>query len=222
MRCGRIPDGDKLFRHSVRPNGFKKDAFSPRNLFRLYDQDDGSVLASVAWQRLFPTDQHVHDYGCRLAAKQNEGLVEKDRLSEKTRRIYCGAYQLTARSVRALVGTPNLEEIASSNVTHHPEDGEIAHIDLAIRINANPVNIETTKTAILDRLWAASCGPLKHVCECDADLVPHPNSTLVDGPAGACEDNRRAYLRRWRIARLNLCTLFYRIERLAAHLLSAT
>jgi hypothetical protein len=75
MRCGTIPKDDKLFRHSVYPNGFPAKRFSPAGIIKLFDQADGSLLGSVAWQRFFPTTAHIHAYGCRLAAKQNEKLI---------------------------------------------------------------------------------------------------------------------------------------------------
>jgi hypothetical protein len=210
MQCGRIPNSDKLFRHSVWPNGFKKKKFLPAGLVKLYDQSDGSILASLAWQRFFPNIESIHGYGCRLARKQNEQLAQQNKFSDKTRRIYCGAYQFTAESIRALATTNGLEEVASADVIHHPEDGEIAHTDLAIRFNRPLSNIEGTKTAIMDRLWAASCGPLKHICSSDHDIIEHPNSSLSDGPAGPYTDTRTPYLRFWHVARLYLCKLFHR------------
>jgi hypothetical protein len=213
MRCGWIPKGDKLFRHSVFPNGFKKNSFSPAGIIKFEHQEDGSLLGSVTWQRFLPTTQHIHEYGCRLAAKQNQKLISKNEFTEKKRRIYCGAYQITAESVRLLATLPELNEIASAEVTHHPEDGEIAHTDFKITFNGVPLNIATTKTAILDRMWAVLCGPLTHVCDCDAEIVDHPNSTLTDPPGGAYVDNRRSYLHLLRAARLILCEFFYRIER---------
>jgi hypothetical protein len=213
MRCGWIPDGDKLFRHSVFPYGFTKERFRHGGIIKFYNQEDGSLLGSVTWQRLLPTTQHIHGYGCRLAAKQNQKLVAKGEFAESKRRIYCGAYQFTAESIRLLATLHELNEIASAEVTHHPEDGEIAHTDLKIKFNGVPVNIATTKTAIIDRIWAAGCGPLTHVCNCDADIVDHPNSTLSAPPGGAYIDDRSSYLRPLRIVRLRLCEFFYFVAR---------
>lgn len=105
MRCGWISNGDKLFRHSVFPNGFKKDRFSPAGIIKFANQDDGSVLGSVTWQRFFPTTEHIHGYGCRLADKQNQKLVSKGEFTEKKRRVYCGAYQFTAELILAARNT---------------------------------------------------------------------------------------------------------------------
>jgi hypothetical protein len=207
MRCGRISDGEKLFRHSVRPNGFKRDAFSPLGLLKLFDQQDGSVLGSVTWEHFFPTTDYVHGYGCRLAAKGNRRLELDSKFNAKSRRVYCGAYQLTARAVRALASIQELEEIESADVSHHPEDGEIAHTDLRIRFKRIPADIEGTKTAIIDRLWAASYGPLRNICAYDLDLNPHPNLSLIDGPSGPYIDKRHPFLRLWRVLRLKLCKL---------------
>jgi hypothetical protein len=179
-----IPDDDELFRHSVRPHGFKRDTFSPRGLFKLYDQADGSLLASVAWRHFLPTDDDVHGYGCRLASKQNAKLELDARLTNKTRRIYCGAYQLTAAAVRNLASIAELTEVAFADVSHNPEDGEIAHTDLRVQFRGMPADIEGTKTAILDRLWAVIRGPLRHVCPSDSDILAHPNLTMIEPPSG--------------------------------------
>ena len=213
MQCGSIPNGDNVFRHSIFPNGFPKNRFSHRGIIKFFDRPDGSILGSVTWQRFFPTTEHVHEYGCRLAAKQNRGLVKRGEYNEKRRRVYCGAYQFTAQSVRALATIPELNEIAYAEVIHHPEDGEIAHTDLRVIFKETPANVATTKTAIIDRLWAASCGPLAHVCDCDTDVIEHPNRSLIDPPGGAYVDHRGSYLRLWRIVRLKLCEFFYRMER---------
>ena len=210
MRCGRIPNGGKLMRHSIRPNGFRQNRFTPQGLIKFYPQGDGSLLASLAWERFFPTMAHIHGYGCRIALQGNEGLRARGEYDEKRRRVYCGGYQLTARSVRSLVDTPGLEEIASADVIHHPENDEIAHTDLRITFGTDPPNLLGTMTAIMDRLWVQARGPLTHVCDCDRDIQQHPNGSLAPAPAGAYLNNRVRFLHFWRIVRMKLCGWVYR------------
>lgn len=204
MKFGLIPDGDSLFRHSIKPLSFRGSRFVGSKFVKLYDEADGSLLASLAWERYMPTARHIHEYGCRLAFGINERKRVRGELSEKSRHVYCGAYQITGGAVRALATTPNLDEISSADIIHHIEDGEIAHTDLRIFIKPGTVNIEDTKTAIVDRLWNSCSGPLKHICDCDLDISPHPSLSLTTPPAGAYADTRRYFSRLWCILRFQI------------------
>jgi len=190
MRYRRIPDGDNLFRHSVYPVSFKGPRFQSAKLWRLID-DQMSVVTSVAWQRYVPTARHVHEYGCRLALARNERKRSEGKYQDSSRQIYCGAYQLSARAVRALAETDGLGEIASANVVHRiEENGEIAHAELKVTLKSTGSDVEGTKTAIIDRLWNACAGPMAHVCECDVDVAPHPSGHLTTPPSGQYLDTR--------------------------------
>jgi hypothetical protein len=202
-----IPDGDSLFRHCVHPLAFKKKGllFSPEKFVKLYDVE-GSILASVAWERYAPTSKEVHEYGCRLAAGINEKASSEAKFRDSDRKIYCGAYQLSASSIRALAVTEGLDEIASADVVHHIENGEIAHTDLRIVLkNTGGDFVEGTKTAILDRLWHSCYGPLTHICTCDLDMGAHPTTTLLVPPSGSYSDQRSSLCRRWYLVRYRIC-----------------
>jgi hypothetical protein len=82
---GRIPDRASLFRHSVYPLSFKGKRFSSQKLFMLYSNPGtgNDVIASVAWQKYLPTEQHIHGYGCRLAFKINEKKRQDGRFMGK-------------------------------------------------------------------------------------------------------------------------------------------
>ncbi|MEO8051929.1 MAG: hypothetical protein ABI833_16045 [Acidobacteriota bacterium] len=112
-RTPRIPDGDSLFRHSIHPLVFRSQGktFAPEKWITIYPQDDGSLLASLAWGRYVPTTRHVHGYGCRLAFGINQRKREAGKFKEKDRHIYCGAYELKGSSIRALAATELLEEL---------------------------------------------------------------------------------------------------------------
>lgn len=212
MLCGRIRDGDYLYRPLIFPLSFSRaETFIPSKLFHLAgDPESGAILGSLVWERFAPTPEYIHAYGCRLAEKMNKKQKTKGKDRQKDRRVYCGAYGLRARSVRSLAGAEGLGEVVSADVTHLVEDGEIAHAELRIMLDAGTVNVEGTKTAILDRLVNASVGPLRHVCECDSDLAEHPSENLSIGQSGEYV-NRRSYVNRlWRIVRFHLCVWFLR------------
>ena len=200
MRCAHIRDDDNLYRHCIHPVSFRGRTFASEKLIKIYDKPDGSLLASLAWERLVPTTELLHASGCRLALGMNENLLAKGKFKEEERRIYCGAYQLRAAAVRSLSAVEELNEIVSADVVHRVEKGEIAHTDLRIVLTQEvDFDIENTKTAIVDRLWSFCCGPLKHKCECEKDNEAHPSSDLIEGPRGAYSDTRPYMFRLWSI-----------------------
>jgi hypothetical protein len=206
MQWGHIADGDNLFRHCIHPLSFKGPNFVPGKLIRIYDESDGSLLASLVWERFVPTPSLLHDYGCRLAHGMNQKTRSEGKYKDENRKIYCGAYQLRAAAVRALTVIEGLNEIASADVVHNTEEGEIAHADLRIVLKSGEaLNIESTKTVIVDRLWNACRGPLKHVCDPDQGIDPHPSSRLITAPTGAYSDTRSQLLRLWFIIRYRVC-----------------
>jgi hypothetical protein len=210
MRWGHIPDGDSLFRHSIDPLSFKRGRFAQEKWVKLYDQADG-FLASLTWERYVPTRELLHGYGCRLAFRMNEKDRTGGKFKDKNRRVYCGAYQVKGRAIRALAAADGLDEILSADVVHHVEDGEIAHTDLKIVLRPDVgLNVEGTKTAILDRLWNACSGPLKHTCDCDKDIAVHPSSSLITPPGGEYSDDRSYSLRLWYVIRFRICNWLWR------------
>src|ERR1700675_5179541 len=211
MRCGGyIPDGDSLFRQSVYPVSFKGRAFAREKCLKLYEQDDGSLLASLTWERYAPTEELINSYGCRLAFRRNEKKRAEGKLKDKDRQVYCGAYELKGKAIRALATSDELDEVLSADVVHHVEEGEIAHTDLRIVLKPGSLNIDGTKTAIVDRLWSGCSGPLRHTCDCDRGMVEHPSSSLITAPAGDYSDIRPYWLRLWCIVRFQICNWLWR------------
>ena len=100
--CGRILDDDSLFRPSIFPVSFKGKRFAHEKLVKLYDQTDGSLIASLAWERYVPTIEYIHDYGCRLAFRTNVKKRAEGEFKEKSRHVYGGSYHLKADALRAL------------------------------------------------------------------------------------------------------------------------
>lgn len=207
----RVSDNDSLFRHSVFPVAFKSRRFAQEKLIKLYEHSDGSLLASLVWQRYAPTTQLIHDSGCRLARRRNDRKRAEGGFKEKDRQIYCGAYRLIAGTIRALAVTDGLSEVLSADVVHHIEDGEIAHTDLKIILKSNNgADVEGIKTAILDRLWNLCSGPLRHQCDYDSDISHHPSSELIPAPTGPYVDRRSRFLRFCCIIRFRFCCLLWR------------
>jgi hypothetical protein len=207
MRCGGyIPDGDSLFRQSVFPLAFKGPRYAHQKLLKLdYDEGSRSLLGSLTWGRYVPTTEFIHRYGCRLAFHMNEKSRAAGKFKEKDRRVYCGAYELKGKAIRALATSDELDEVLSADVVHHVEEGEIAHTDLRIVLKPGSANIEGTKTAIVVALWGGCSGPLRHKCDCDRGMAEHPSSSLTTAPAGDYSDTRSYWLRLWCIVRFQIC-----------------
>ncbi len=189
MKLGRVSDGDSLFRHCVFPIAFNNKGVVQEKMWNLTPMEDGALHGSLAWERYAPTVDYVHGYGCRLAFGRNEKKRKTGKFKEKERQHYCGAYQLRGHAVRALAITPELDEIASADIIHQIEAGEIAHADLRIFLKPG-IDLEGTKTAIVDRLWHACSGPQRHICDCDKDIPAHQSSNLQTAPVGEYSDAR--------------------------------
>jgi hypothetical protein len=200
MSVATITDGQSLFRHAVHPVSFRgKGIFASEKLFYLKDRN-GVLFGSLVWERFVPTKQHVHERGCQLAQARNDEKRAEGKYKEASRQVYCGAYHLQARTIRS-IAQDQLAGVSLVDVIHSPEDGEIAHTDLRVFLTPEPFDVEGTKTAVLDRLWHASSGPLRHTCECDLDLHPHPNLKLIEAPLGPYLDRRSWVSRLWYLFR---------------------
>ncbi len=195
MRRRPISDDDGLFRHTIHPVAFKGGGLNPAKAMNLRVRGDGSILGSLAWERYLPTTAHVHGHGCRLAFKRNANV----NFEPRKRQIYCGAYRLNGGAVRAL--TADIHEVLFADVVHHPENGEIAHTDLRIVLRSDTFDVEGTKTAIVVSLWNSSSGPLRHICNYDTDINPHPSSLLPTAAGGAYSDSRTRLERYWFVLR---------------------
>jgi hypothetical protein len=193
MRLELVPDQDALFRHCVFPESFKSSQkrFAREKLFKLYERQGGACLAaSVTWQRCHPTMFQLHRSGCRLAESRN-----RNSRGQAARKVYCGAYQFYALSLADVIG---LDNVADAYAIHDPENGEFAHVSLVFILRGDPLfSLSDTKTAILDRLWNATYGPLRHVCRCDGSLASHPSGLLEDAPLGPYRERRSFFRRAW-------------------------
>jgi len=205
--CGTISDRAILFRQVIHPVAFRKKAFAADKCFLLEERPDGTVEGSLAWDRYLPTETSVRHHGCRLAQSQYQRLVARRglaKLKPKDRRIYCGAYALVAQDIRAITQLLPVE-VAAVSVVHQPEDDQIAHVGLHITLNPNPLDREDTKTAVLACLLRACAGPLRHICENDKDVNPHPSAQLSGGHRGDFIDERPKTQKAWAILIFCFC-----------------
>ncbi len=202
MRCGcRIPDRDALYRHSVHPVAFRGAAFDWVKCLNLISRDNG-FEGSLAWERYLPMSDMAHAYGCRLARQRNEQKKASGKFKEKDRQIYAGIYRLEAYDIRALPGADGLDEVLSADVVHQIEKGEIAHASLKVILKPGyDGDPEATKTAVIAVLWNTCTGPLKHVCDYDADVAEHPSERLAAPPSGSFSDQRSQLSRFWALTR---------------------
>jgi hypothetical protein len=189
MRQPRIANLDNLFRHCTYPIAFRSKGFAREKFFHLTELP-GRLESSLAWQLYLPSEKLVHEYGCETASGINEKARAIGRFKEQNRKLYCGAYQLTAAAVRTLVGAENLNEIVGADVVHHVEDGRLAHVALTIVLADSLTDIEGTKTAIVDRLWNSCVGPMRHVCKGDEETGLRPGDELPIPPLGEYKDSR--------------------------------
>jgi hypothetical protein len=212
MKCEPVPDGDSLFRQTIHPLVFRGPRYAYEKFLKLdCDQGNAVLQGSLTWERFAPTAKFVHGYGCRLASRMNERDRAAAKFKEKNRRVYCGAYELQGKAIRALANCNGLNEILSADIVHHVEEGEIAHTDLRIILRPEKVaSIEDTKTVIVDRLWNACSGPLTHICDCDKGMPEHPSSSLPTAPAGPYSDNRSYWFRLCCIVRFHICYWLWR------------
>jgi hypothetical protein len=204
-----VPSGDNLFRGAHHPVAFQKAVFRRAKFMKLYwDPKKPSLIeASFVWDKYAPTQALVHAYGCRVSAARNNRRPDR-------RDVYCGAYHLKAAQVCRLAATPGLEEIATAEVVHQVENNEIAHVASLIRLHhaADEEGIEGVKTAIVDRLWNGCSGPLKHTCDPDGDLDPHPSNSLELAPLGLYVENRTRLQRAWSLVRYCILVFIWKLR----------
>jgi hypothetical protein len=186
-----IANADNVFRGAHYPIAFsRRGDFQHSRFMKLFNDDNPRIIeASFVWQRFAPMLFNVHACGCRRSRKRNERQK-----NQKRRDIYCGAYHLKAESFGEIVGIAYLPEIASADLTHVIEDGEISHASYQVRLkdDAEEDSIEGIKTAIADHLWRRSRGALPHTCEADRELGLHPSGHLAQGPLGPFVEERTA------------------------------
>ncbi len=184
-----------LYRHAFAPVAVsKKKGLMPAKFWHLDATNPTIIEGSIAWSRLLPNTTLVHRYGCQRAEARNNRSKETGKFRPNNRQVYCGVYSFPAGAVRKLPGIESCSEIVGANVVYKIEEGDIAHAALVVRISPNTVNVEEIKTIIHDRLWRATGGPAKHVCDCDKDVPEHPSNFLDTAGSGLPAETQRGFV----------------------------
>src|SRR5262249_27560380 len=126
-------------------------------------------------------------------------------------------YQFRSDHVTDLV---RISEIESASINHEIEqDNEIAHANVRIRLTDNVDNdvFESMKTIIVDGLLRRSRGPIRHACDGDGGINPHPKDSLPDAPGGPYRDDRTDLRRLWHQCRFFVLVFLWNIYQVWFH-----
>jgi len=138
------------------PQSFPKGAFAPEGLLNFMPSDRESKDAdfyavSVVCRCVMPSDGKVHEYGQKIAEKQNAAFFDREGHAppEEKKRTYLAYYDLAYAKLREVV--LDFYKIAVRAI---PEDGEIAHLE--IHFVRNEVESDSPKRRRADRGAAIS------------------------------------------------------------------
>lgn len=137
---------------------------------------------SGVWRRKAPKEADVHAIGCDIAKSANANQSKKrlkQGLSEETipgedRKYYCGFREAS----KALLEVRT--DRFSVKITHLPEGGLDAHVEIKLTVNAGVQKA----VAMIEASMAMSRvlgGPFAHTCAGDAGDQKHP--LVLVGPA---------------------------------------
>jgi len=130
-------------------------------------REDGVRHESAVLRRLAPKSEDVHRIGCAIAAAQNERKNSPP--PGRTRRYYCGFR--TAK----LSNLPNTGDGYSITYTNVPENGEEAHVDVALKILVEGKSARANRRTDAGLALAEAFGPPEpFCCECDVCDGFHP------------------------------------------------
>ena len=206
MESNFISDCDSLFRHTIFPIMFRNNGhFAAEKVIR-FSQEDGSILASVAWDRYLPNTRQVQrsGFGCRLAVRMNE------RSQGRKSAIKLGLCGFISCQPACFGYVAHNRDEITVEAEHERETDVIS--TTKYRLNPFPrPNVESTKTAVIDRMWNGFSGPSNHKCDCDRDIQPHPNSELIPGPRGPYSRLRSRFRRYCCLVKFQLASLYRRL-----------
>lgn len=135
--------------------------------------DDGASHLSGVLRSLAPTDADVHKKGCAIARRQNADRGEPER--GPTRKYYCG-HRTAKVSELPLEG-----EGYKVRLTNEEENGDPAHVDVALYVYADSKSARNTIKANAGMALAEVFGPpIPHVCHEDNGDEQHPLRRMPD------------------------------------------
>jgi len=172
-----ITAADEIARCIIFDRAFEEDVHVDGVLWIFESSDDEGIYhESAVLRRFAPLSEDVHKAGCKIAAKQNARKSEQyakrgKAVPDTARRFYCG-YRSASYASLPKAGDGYLIEI-----THSPEDGEEAHVDVALTVTVEGRNARATRRTNAGLALADHFGrPEAHRCPCDADDNYHPFS----------------------------------------------
>ena len=163
-----LDGADEISRCIIYDRAFEADAHVDSHLWRFENSSpDGVYHESAVLRRLAPTEDDVHQIGCGIAQRQNERKQQPE--PGPKRRYYCGFRTAT------LISLPRQGDGYSVEFTNLPEDGEEAHIDVALIITVEGKSARAVRRTDAGLALAEQFGPpAPHVCECDLNDGHHP------------------------------------------------
>ncbi|MGQ3100234.1 MAG: hypothetical protein ACT6RX_04285 [Sphingopyxis solisilvae] len=163
-----IDHSDEISRCIIYDRAFEHDLHVDAFLWRFESKsDDGVYHESAVLRRLAPDGSDVHKIGCSIAATQNFRKSEPQ--PGPSRRYYCGF------RTAAVASLPCSGEGYLVVLTHLPEDGEHAHVDVALHLTVEGRSARATCRTNAGLALAEQFGPpASHCCECDATDEYHP------------------------------------------------
>lgn len=128
---------------------------------------DGASHESGVLRQLATEDAEVHRIGCNIASGQNADKGEPP--PGPQRRYYCGFR--TARYGDLTLAGDGYYLL----VTNIPENGEEAHVDIALFITVQGKNARATRRTVAGLSFAEAFGPaVPYICDCDRADEHHP------------------------------------------------
>ncbi|MBZ9979194.1 hypothetical protein [Mesorhizobium sp. BR-1-1-10] len=186
-----LSDDEIIYRSALYPRMVKSGVVAPEkavsDFFREADANGNTIYTiSVGRGTLFRSLDHVHDYGCRVAANTNEERAkEKGSPLERPGQTvhYLGSFKLAVSDVLAAP-----RRLVDLSVVHHPLPGLDEHCNIVMQrnaIEARKSEVSAERTSILVHLRLSLYDPEPHICACDVDLIStFGDVRLTLAPAG--------------------------------------
>ena len=165
-----ITDADEISRCIIFDRAFDNDLHVDEMLWRFgQTMPDGASHESAVLRRLAPLAEDVHRIGCGIAAAQNARKQEPQ--PGPTRRYYCGFRTASYASL------PKVGEGYHIRFTNDGEDGEDAHVDVALTVTVDGKSAKANTRTNAGLALAEHFGPpAPHRCLCDEADECHPFS----------------------------------------------
>lgn len=171
-----LDDSEVIVRSALVPRILDNGLVAPQAvvtpfLGKTLESGEKSFALSVGSKTMLPTQELVHDFGCRVAQAANEYMQNKaDHVLVRGEETvhYRGSYDLDVGQVHAIES-----DVFAARVVHAPENNLEEHCDIELhpkapnmsrRVKGNAV------TGVIARLFPLLRSPSEHICGCDDDL----------------------------------------------------